>query len=111
MEYRKFIDITDEEVAELAKYVFQAIEVKDVTRDECGHVSCEILTGNWGPTNEMIWDDVTFSDPFVAGENAIELPQSEILGDDYIRFQQFCFAKGFFPEYLTVDNPLLKEDS
>lgn len=112
---REFMSLTDDEVREIAKDIFQAKEVTRIDRDhKHGMITIE-MDSEWRTTEnensriDVIRDEVRIMNPFDHGTDAIQVPWEEN-AEDYIKLKQYCFAKGIYGATITwlIDNPYIQ---
>ena len=101
LEYRKLVDLTDEEVRFILTDIFDAIKVDDIQRDdEWNTISARITTGGWGSENEEITDTVELSEEDISVDFSLS-------DEDLFKWQQFLLAKGC--DRRLLNNPYLQE--
>ena len=113
MKYREFLSLTDDEIRQIVTDIFHPKKITCIKRNKTfQEITCKIYM-EWGdPADEdgiyTMADTLTLKDPFKNLSGAISVDFS-VLGEDYHRFKQFCFAKGISP--WLKDNPYLETET
>ncbi len=113
---KDFLALTNEEIEEIAKDIFQAKGVKQIRRDcERGMITFE-MSSEWYTLNngkrrkDVILDEVRIMNPFDHGADAIQVPWEES-EEEYTKLKQYCFAKGIYGASIMwlIDNPYVQD--
>ncbi len=110
MEYKNFLDLTDDDVRQIVTDIFAPEKITCVKRSkERNEFSCKIYT-TWGfeSGDRVIADEVILRNPFTEGTDAIEV-DFEVEEDDYEKLMQFCVSRGIYPDWFK-NNPYMKEE-
>ena len=103
LKYRKFLDLTDEEIRFILTDIFEAIKVDDIQRDDdCNIITAQMTTDGWGSENMEITDTVELSE----GDISVDFG---IPDEDLFKWQQFLLAKGC--DIRLQNNPYLQENN
>ena len=115
IESKKFLDLTDEEVRQIVRDIFQPTKITCIKRSkQYDEITCKIYT-EWSTTeddgtvvDELIPDELTLKNPFDYGEEAIQV-DFQVNSADYKKLKQFCFAKGIYGYAIDFlfDNPYI----
>ena len=107
MKYREFLDLTDNEINFILTDIFNPVKIENIQRHpEWNTITVEMTTDGWdiGDSEEIeITDEVTLSMP-IAADCGIQI-YCALDSNDYLKWKQFCLAKGCNP--LLKDNPYL----
>lgn len=104
LEYRNFLDLTDEEIEFILKDIFEATKVENIIRNkEYNEIEVDITTQWEDPDEENGYINIT--DNITLYEDNISVPFS-LDTKDKLRWKQFLLSKGC--NYLLKNNPYLK---
>ena len=107
MEYKNFLDLTDEDIRQIVTDIFAPEKITCIKRNKhWDEISCKIYT-IWGDDEEVIADELILKDPFVYGEDAIQVDFG-VRYRDYERLKQFCVSRGIYPHWFR-HNPYIKK--
>lgn len=99
LQYRKFLDLTDEEIKFIINDIFHPIKVDNIQRDgKSNIISCDIYIMEEYPE---------FADTLDLYINKIITHDFLITEDENFKWKQFLLAKGC--NVLLKDNPYLEE--
>lgn len=109
LQYREFLDLTDEEIEFIITEMFNPTKIGNIERDkEFSEIIVEITTGGWddGEGGEFeIDDEITLKIPTVYS-CGLEVDFS-LTSEDKLKWKQFLLAKGC--DYRLKDNPYMEE--
>lgn len=112
MEYREFATLTDDEVRQLAKEIFNPKKITCIKRNKKRQEIIFKSYSEWKTTDDDgnievldIADEIIIRNPFDYMDS-IEAPFT-LDRDDYIKLKQFCFAKGVIP-WWQKENPYMQ---
>lgn len=98
IEYKEFLDLTDEEIEFIINDIFHPIKVDNIQRNKkCNSISCDIYIMEEYPE---------FADTLDLYVNKIMTHDFLITEDENFKWEQFLLAKGC--NVLLKDNPYLK---
>ena len=106
MKYRKFLDLTDDEIKYILNDIFHPVKIENIQRDEkWNEFTVEMTTGGWiDDEGEFdITDEITLRLP-IPGSCGIQVDFS-LKDSDVLKWKQFLMAKGC--NELLNNNPYL----
>jgi len=104
MEYRDFLDLTDDEVRFIINEIFKPIKIDNIGRSkEWREITCEI-TMLWGTEDSGGLGAIT--DEIVLREGEIQVDFSFNKSDE-LKWRKYLIAKGC--HFLLKDNPYIKQ--
>jgi len=110
-------DLSNEDITRIVTDIFSPKRIVNITRHKRDdYISCNIYT-EWTSKDEngkeatcMCKDGVELRNPFKNGIHAIWSDGFHLVGSDYTKLKQFCFAKGMKPDWME-NNPYISEES
>lgn len=109
LQYREFLDLTDDEIKFILIDIFHPVKIENINRSAAwNEITVDITTGGWddGEDDNMeITDEITLSLP--RGDNCGIQVDFSLNKDDILKYKQFLLAKGC--NYLLKDNPYLNK--
>ena len=108
LEYREFLDLTDEEIKFILTEIFHPVKIENIQRDKTyNEFTVEITTG---------WNEGEKDEFEITEEIALKMPSFYSCGlevdfqlkrEDELKWKQFLLAKGC--DYRLKDNPYLSQ--
>lgn len=106
MEYREFLDLTDEEICFILTDIFHPVKIENIQRDtKWNEFTVDMTTGGWDDGEEEfeITDEITLKMP--NGDDCGLQVDFSLSREDSLKWKQFLLAKGCY--YLLKENPYL----
>ena len=107
LKYRKFLDLTDDEIKFILTDIFHPVKIENINRSAAwDEITADITTDGW--------DDFNGGSRQMTDEITLSIPQTNNCGiqvnfsldkEDILKWKQFLLAKGC--NYLLKDNPYL----
>lgn len=100
LQYKEFIDLTDEEIEFILKDIFHPTNVRNIKRDvEYNEITADITTSwNDGKEDLDVTDEITLTPEKIVVDFSLAK-------DDLLKWKQFLLAKGC--DYRLKDNPYI----
>lgn len=102
LQYRKFLNLTDEEIEFIINDIFHPVKVDNIQRDKDFNEITADITTTWndGEENFNVTDEITLTTKKI-------IVNFSLTKNDLLKWQQFLLAKGC--DYRLKDNPYLEE--
>ena len=111
----KICNLSNEDITRIVIDIFSPRRITNIVKHRReDYISCNIYT-EWTSEDEngkkevsICKDEVELRDPFKHGTDAIWSDGVPLIGSDYTKLKQFCFAKGMKPDWME-NNPYISE--
>lgn len=112
----RICDLSDEDIAHIVTDMFSPKKITNIRRHKRDdYVSCNVYT-EWFSKDEngkeeatVCKDEVELRNPFEYGQGAICAEGIPLNSSDYVKFKQFCFARGMRPDWME-NNPYISKE-